>query len=264
MLQGTEKINKNYYNEIYQSKFGSFFSLLKTLTSYDQQSKSKLNLYYVKKYLDQNKSTLSILDYGFGRGSLLLKMPSNFKLYGCEISEYAVSNFPKIAKIIGKEVKTFLPENFESEVEEDSIDIIFCSHVLEHVPDDILILKKFYKKIKFNGYVLINIPINEIWDDPKHVRKYSFLKFNEIAINQGFNVVEYFETNQMDNFILTNEILKRKKIITKVLFKSLRLFLAILPLKILNSFNSYLSKSYDAAQLICILQKKKNGIMNNE
>ena len=96
------------------------------------------------------------------------------------------------------------------------------------------------------------------------MRKYSFLKFNEIAINQGFNVVEYFETNQMDNFILTNEILKRKKIITKVLFKSLRLFLAILPLKILNSFNSYLSKSYDAAQLICILQKKKNGIMNNE
>ena len=253
-ISTTEKVNKNYYDKIYSSNFGSLFNLVKTLTSYDQQSKSKLNIYFIKKYLNQSKK-ITVLDYGFGRGSLLLKMPKNVNLIGCEISDSAVQKFPKIAKIIGKNVSTCSPEEFDSRVKDNSVDIIFCSHVLEHVPDDLKLLKTFKNKVKPNGYVLINIPINEVWNDPKHVRKYTFENFKRIAHDQGLSVIESFETNQLDNFILTHEIIKRKSIFKKYSLKILRLIFALMPLKFLLFVNLRLSRNYKPAQLICILQK---------
>jgi len=253
-LSSTEKINKNYYNNIYSSSFGSLFNLVKTLTSYDQQSKSKLNLHIIKKYFDLSKK-MSVLDYGFGRGAFLLKMPKNSNLMGCEISENAVKNFPQMAKIIGQNVITFLPEELDSKINDNSVDIIICSHVLEHVSNDIEIFNLLKRKVKPCGYILINIPINEIWHDPKHVRKYTFEKFQVLSRNIGFHILESLETNQLDNFIMTHEILKKKTIIKKIMFKTIRLFLAILPLRVIFSLNNKLSKNYLPAQLICVLQK---------
>jgi len=59
----------------------------------------------------------------------------------------------------------------------------------------------------------------------------------------------------MDNFRITEEILKKKTIIKKIMFKTIRLFLAILPLRVIFSLNNKLSKNYLPAQLICVLQK---------
>ncbi|MGI9534995.1 MAG: class I SAM-dependent methyltransferase, partial [Thermodesulfobacteriota bacterium] len=85
-----------------------------------------------------------------------------------------------------------------------AFDIIFCSHVLEHVPDDIKAMKEFYRVLKCGGFAIIQVPVKleHTYEDPSttdqterlehfgqedHVRKYG-LDFTDRLKNAGFAV----------------------------------------------------------------------------
>ena len=40
-----------------------------------------------------------------------------------------------------------------------SFDVIYCSHVLEHVPDDKKAMREFYRVLKTNRWAILNVPI---------------------------------------------------------------------------------------------------------
>jgi len=42
---------------------------------------------------------------------------------------------------------------------DDSFDVIYCSHVLEHVPDDRKAIREFYRVTKTGGWALLQVPI---------------------------------------------------------------------------------------------------------
>jgi SAM-dependent methyltransferase len=44
--------------------------------------------------------------------------------------------------------------------ENDSIDAILCSHVLEHVPEDSKAMKEFYRVMKPGAWAIIQVPLN--------------------------------------------------------------------------------------------------------
>ena len=88
--------------------------------------------------------------------------------------------------------------------EDCTFDIIFCSHVLEHVPNDKAAMKEFYRVLKNDGYAIIQVPVNSeyTYEDPSitdpderllhfgqedHVRKYG-PDFIERLISAGFKV----------------------------------------------------------------------------
>ena len=90
--------------------------------------------------------------------------------------------------------------------EENTFDIIFCNHVLEHVNDDEKVLQEFYRVLKPGGWGIFQIPIEynrekTIEDtsikDPKerfrlfgqddHVRAYG-VDYPEIIKSAGFEV----------------------------------------------------------------------------
>ena len=50
----------------------------------------------------------------------------------------------------------------------ESFDVIFCSHVLEHVPDDRRALREFYRVLKPGGWCGIQIPVTDAvtFEDP--------------------------------------------------------------------------------------------------
>lgn len=59
-----------------------------------------------------------------------------------------------------------------------SFDVIYCSHVLEHVPDDKQAMREFYRVLKTNRWAILNVPISgeETFEDssivdPKERRK---------------------------------------------------------------------------------------------
>ena len=44
-------------------------------------------------------------------------------------------------------------------LEDHSFDVIFCNHVLEHVDDDLVALKEFYRVLKPGGWAILQSPI---------------------------------------------------------------------------------------------------------
>lgn len=51
---------------------------------------------------------------------------------------------------------------------DDSFDVIYCSHVLEHIPDDRRAMKELYRVLKPEGWAILQVPITakSTFEDP--------------------------------------------------------------------------------------------------
>jgi SAM-dependent methyltransferase len=100
----------------------------------------------------------------------------------------------------------------------ESFDVIYCSHVLEHVPDDRQAMREFFRVLKSDGWAILLVPITaEItFEDPSitdpndrlkffgqedHVRCYGF-DYPERLSEAGFQV----EIISPADFLTENEI----------------------------------------------------------
>ncbi|HHP7241094.1 MAG TPA: class I SAM-dependent methyltransferase [Cyclobacteriaceae bacterium] len=54
--------------------------------------------------------------------------------------------------------------------DDDSFDVCFCNHVLEHVDNDILAMKEIYRILKPGGWAILNVPVysamEKTYEDP--------------------------------------------------------------------------------------------------
>ncbi|MEI7958299.1 MAG: class I SAM-dependent methyltransferase [Verrucomicrobiota bacterium] len=74
-------------------------------------------------------------------------------------------------------------------VEGNSFDIVFCTEVLEHVPDPDAVWREFYRVLRPGGKVMLTTPM--YW--PSHERPYDFYRYPEhglrrLANDAGFEV----------------------------------------------------------------------------
>ena len=124
----------------------------------------------IRIFLYKNGSK-KILDFGSGRGSFLnfLNRYSNFDTYGLEVSK---KPYLKLKKKYGNKVSN---ADIKSETffENKTFDIIFMFHVLEHLDDPKIYLKKLRNKLSSDGLMIIEVPdFNSI--ESKIFRKYFF------------------------------------------------------------------------------------------
>ena len=51
---------------------------------------------------------------------------------------------------------------------DDCFDVVYCSHVLEHVPDDHKAIREFYRVIKPDGWAVLQVPVTteKTFEDP--------------------------------------------------------------------------------------------------
>lgn len=72
---------------------------------------------------------------------------------------------------------------------DDSFDVIYCSHVLEHVQDDKRALREFHRVLKRTGWALLMVPItaDKTFEDPAIVDPSARLKI----FGQGDHVRRY-------------------------------------------------------------------------
>ena len=99
--------------------------------------------------------------------------------------------------------------------EDNSYDIIFCNHVLEHIPDDTKAMQELFRVLKQGGMAILQIPQDssrtttfedDSITDPKerakifgqydHVRVYGLDYFDKLR-SIGFNVEEVDYTNKI-------------------------------------------------------------------
>lgn len=254
-MNSTEQINKEYYDQLYRKR-SPLIQLIYPFISYDQQCKSKYNVRFITSELKRNKTDFKFLDYGFGHGSFILRMPKNTDLYGCDISQEAVYNFPRVASMIGKDVKTFLPTDLDKTTNHLQFDMISLSHVIEHVDDDEALLRSLMPKLKPEGKFLINVPINEVWEDPKHVRKYTLRYMEQLAQKLGLRIERSQEAERWSAYFLDTEMVKKASRLVVLVQRAIRLLLALMPTTLLAYSEKLLPSKFKHQQLLVLLSKK--------
>lgn len=248
-METIRNINDEFYNSNYEVK-NSILTKIKYAFSYDKRFKAKLNYAIIINNISLTLSkNVNVLDYGFGSGKLLLKFYKKCTIFGCESSTAAIKSIKKkIKEYTEKDDKFFLPEEFELKTREKKFDLIICSHVLEHLENDEDIIRMFKNKLKKGGYLYLNLPINEIWKDPKHIREYSKNKVVELLERNYFRIIFYDELNRWSNLILDLDKNKNKKILVKFI----KMLLAILPLKLSRSIERIIPSKYYNSYLVVL------------
>jgi 2-polyprenyl-3-methyl-5-hydroxy-6-metoxy-1,4-benzoquinol methylase len=132
-------------------------------------------------------------------------------------------------------------------------DLICCSHVLEHVPDDVRLLRQFHARLRPRGHLLINLPINEVWDDPNHVRRYSAETAARALEANGFRVEQVVEADALSGWLLSRD--QQSRAPARVGLRAMRMMLALLPVAVLDRLESILLKQHEPQQLLILAQK---------
>lgn len=148
-----------------------------------------------KKKVETNYTVLEIGASTLSRTKELAKYCQN--LIGVELiaSRIPKTKNPKIKYIIVDW------QNLSKKIKENSIDLAVSSHVIEHVPNDLLALKELHKVLRPGAVALINTPnrlrlarsIIEIFTGPRkfpwweHVREYSYDDINKLCNDSPFN-----------------------------------------------------------------------------
>ena len=95
----------------------------------------------------------------------------------------------------------FIGTTSNTKLKSNSFDVIFCSQVLEHVPDSFESFKEIKRILKPNGIAIISVPFlmflhNEPYDYFRYT-KYSLNKFSE---DNGFKILELKEVGGLFGF----------------------------------------------------------------
>jgi 2-polyprenyl-3-methyl-5-hydroxy-6-metoxy-1,4-benzoquinol methylase len=246
LLRDVGAVNREFYDSLY--RIGpSWLSALRALTSFDQQSKAKPNFVAARELVAGKAATsskLRILDYGAGWGTFLLKWPTGTAVCWCyDISRESVRQCLSAGRLLRREITEWSGSGGQ-------FDLVCCSHVLEHVPDDIALLRRLGGITRPGGIVLLNVPINEVWEDPKHVRRYESKSLRSVIEAAGLVGVFEREGDRISTFLLKRERAARMGRFEKVALRMLRLIFALTPYRILLWLNSNAFAKYAPSQLI--------------
>ncbi len=149
-----------------------------------------LTLRYLKKYIKHPEQS-QILDAGCGTGRLLeLLTKNNYNCEGFDFNETAI-NFCK-----SRNLKNISKQDLNAiELKENYYDAIISNDVLYHktIINESEIITKFYKALKKNGILIMNLPAFEILksthDKFVHNRKRYILKdCKNLFKNTGFKI----------------------------------------------------------------------------
>ena len=146
-------------------------------------------------------SNKTILDIGCGAGTISLYLANQgANIIGIDISRKAIDSCKKSAKALKLKDRTqFICNTIEQIKFRRKFDLIICSEIIEHIPNDKAFLKRVYKLLKNNGLLIlstpsINAPLYKIglaqnFDKRVgHIRRYSKKQISDLVKKSGFTI----------------------------------------------------------------------------
>jgi len=241
MKDNTVDKNKQIYENLYSRKLEFRFA-------FGVQQKKKTIKYILKKLkiLLKNKK---VLDIGFGSGDMLFIFDNSCELYGIEISENAVERCDiKAKKLKYKHDFRVIDLSVELLPWKEKFDVIMCSHVLEHIPNDNDIIKWIAEHLSNSGIAIIAVPINEKKisqeednENELHYREYTPVEFNNKLNNQNLEVINSIANDSIDHFL--NSIRRKGKAFV-VISRMLGAAFSLMPFPILSFIDAIFNKFY--------------------
>ena len=256
-MEEIEKVNKDYYERLYGSYHPLLFRLHGAI-SFDQKSKTKLNMRMLGPVIRRKRIEripLRVLDYGCGFGTFLLGLPrTGIEAFAYDISDRVVEQLGKAARYTGRTIQAAIVDE-NGRIDPSEFDVILCSHVLEHVPSDEELITELVRVLRPGGYILVNVPLNERWSDPRHVRGYDEEKLFSLLQAAGLKVVEVMKADRLTDFLLKRQIGAQPGVFERLTLRSMRGALSVIAEQALQISDRVLPKSYLPQQLLMLAAK---------
>ena len=158
---------------------------------YNHLQKRKKYILEVLEKLYKKKKVENVLDLGCGDGSNL-KWLSEFSqnLYGTDYNLLRLKRAKNMLDKLQINAKIFLTDIFSMPFSENSFDLIFFNHVIEHLKDDRLALEKIFHITNKGGHVILVTP-NE------GVLSWKFAYFVEPNVKKKTDHVNFYTANSI-------------------------------------------------------------------
>lgn len=136
------------------------------------------------------KGDVSILDAGSGFGQYSYYM-SNFagnnQLLGVDVKEDQVKDCNSFFCALGKKAIQFKVEDLTKYKVDSHYDLVLCVDVMEHILEDVDVLKNFHYSLKQGGTLIISTPSDQGGSDAHDESDDSFI---EEHVRNGYGVEE--------------------------------------------------------------------------
>lgn len=175
--------------------------------------------------------------------------------YCHDISENAMANLEAVMRMFGRDVRR-ISFGTKGRIVPRDFDIIVCSHVLEHVDDDLSLLQNLVASLRPGGYLLVNVPINECWPDPRHVRAYGPEALKKMLRDLGLAIQEERQVGKLENVLARQYLGKEICWVWKMLLRVVSALFALLPYKMILWIEKSFLSSVQFCQLILIGEKR--------
>ena len=227
---------------------------------YDTQVKRKTCLHLFKLAKDV-VSNLRVLEIGFGSGAVLFSLDTSCELYGIEISHSAIERATRKARVLGYKAFDFkLASNEALPYSDELFDVVFASHVVEHVEYDNKLMSEIRRVLRPDGVAVILIPINEKYNDPNHYRRYTSSQFEKLSEDCSFRILHKLENELLFHFVekfYFEEYNYRWKIFGPLIAMLFNFPTSVLPFRIYQLIDRVMiSLGFLPRQYACVLAKR--------
>ena len=187
-----------------------------------------MNLYYSLAEELKNSEGKRILEVGFGRGVFPLWFCANHHYYGFDIEYKTEVDYSKMkGNLILHDGNQPFP------YEDNYFNIVFSSHVLEHIENQKLFVAEMHRVLRDDGVLLLSVPNSNspntipfhflrkyenrwakliAWSDPTHVCEFTRKSISELLTQHHFEIKEctaegvriiptYYLSNRFRRFI---------------------------------------------------------------
>ena len=222
-MKTTKKTMIHGFDQFYQDK--NYILVKNYLFNYLNRKNQIKNIFYK----NSSKNHKSILDIGSGISPV---SPVPEKTLFMDISKEG------LVYLKNKGYKTRYGSITKIPLNTNSVDIIFCSEVLEHIDDHKKAINEMYRVLKNNGELILTIPVyKKYWgfDDEfvGHIRRFEPNDLTYDLEGPGFRIIEEKPIGSLLERILTKIIVKifhRKKKINIfkyqiIIWRSINIFL---------------------------------------
>lgn len=138
----------------------------------------------INKFFSGVDKNSRILDFGCGLGQNIFYMPN---AVGYDISKFGI----EFCRKKGINATTQLED-----VPDESFDVVFSAHVLEHHPHPMSMLEEMYRKLKKGQKLILVIPHERHgkaqfkYDLNQHLYTWNFQAINNLLLTVGFQIQE--------------------------------------------------------------------------
>lgn len=202
------RINRGTLRDFYQ-EYGNYNILYNQLnipspsTEYAWRKTKKLLQDEALRIITKLKKPINVCDVGCGNGSLLIRLAETtgnlglrVNYQGLEISMPFVEYAREAVKFKNLTNISFCYFDVENDEIQKKFDIIICSEVLEHLDNPQKALKKIYKLLNNNGFLLLSTP------NSKNLIKYPFFFLKKRASYWNSRSIGKYLTKKEQRFKL--------------------------------------------------------------